>query len=168
MVAALMGTPVVAAGDEEPPIFPNLTFTDLVDGSTVNMESFRGQPVLITFWASWCGPCRWELPELQEIYDDFASEGFELLAVNVDSSPQVAQRYLERMDLSIPAYRVGRQELAMLGVRSIPTNVLVGPDGRPVQLYTGYSEDVAKDIRRLVEELLDGSSEGDASGGERS
>ena len=155
MLCVLAAAPAMGAAAEDSPTFPNITLTDLEDGSAVEFESFRGRPVLVTFWASWCGPCRWELPELQGIYDDFADEGFELVAVNVDSSPQMARRYLENMELSIPSYRVGRRDLAMLGLRSIPTNVLVGPDGRPVQMYTGYSEDVAKDIRRRVAEMVE-------------
>jgi len=142
----------IEAGDLPPeaPVFPNVVFTSL-DGSTqVELDSFRGRPVLLTFWASWCGPCRQELPALEKLAEDLKGAGFALVTINMDQSPAAGVRFLEKYDLNVPAYRLDRRTLAMIGVESLPTNVLLGRDGRPVQLYRGYAPSVPEDIHRLV------------------
>ncbi len=157
----------LAAADTPPemPVFPNFAFSS-VDGShQLDLESLRGKPVLITFWASWCGPCRQELPELQELSEELDDTGFTLIAVNVDDSPAAGQRFLDRYEIDIPAYRMGPEDLATLGLRSLPTNVLLDREGRPVQIYKGYSPDVPTEIRQLVLGMdPEPSAEGGSSG----
>jgi thiol-disulfide isomerase/thioredoxin len=141
-----------AAADESAsiPVFPNFAFSS-VDGShQIDLESLRGKPVLITFWASWCAPCRQELPELQELSGELADTGFTLIAVNVDESPAAGQRFLDRYEIDIPVYRMSREDLQTLGLRGLPTNVLLDREGRPVQIYKGYSPEVPTEIRQLV------------------
>jgi thiol-disulfide isomerase/thioredoxin len=144
---------LVAASDELAP-FPNFPFRNLDSGKVVTLEQFRGKPVLITFWASWCGPCRVELPELQRLHEELGDKGFVLLAVNVDSSASAARRFLELYKLRIPVYRMEQPDLAAIGVSGIPTNLLLDRDGRPVQLYEGYSPAVAGAIRDQVRSML--------------
>ncbi len=138
------------AAGEEVPLFPNVVFTSLDGGEKVELVDFRGRPVLLNFWASWCGPCRQELPELEKLQEELKSTGFAVIAVNMDQSPAQGRRFLEMEHLDVPAYRLDRDTLAMLGVRSLPTNVLLDREGRPVQLYRGYAPSVPVDIRRLV------------------
>lgn len=144
---------LVTAADELAP-FPNFPFRNLDSGKVVTLEQFRGKPVLITFWASWCGPCRVELPELQRLHEELGDKGFVLLAVNVDSTASAARRFLELYKLQIPVYRMEQPDLAAIGVSGIPTNLLLDRDGRPVQLYEGYSPAVAGAIRDQVRSML--------------
>ena len=147
--------PVVGtAPAQELPPFPNLELRSMDDGRTTTLDSYRGKPVLITFWASWCGPCRLEMPELQRIYDELADDGFVVLAVNMDRAPGAGRAFLDRMNLSLPAYTVDPGVLRALGVQSIPTSVLIGVDGIPEQVYEGYSPVVPEDIERRVREIL--------------
>ncbi len=147
------GSAEAADTPTEVPIFPNIALTAL-DGTTqVSLEAFRGRPVLLTFWASWCGPCRQELPELEKLYGELIGTGFVLLTINVDTSPQAGKRFLEQMGLNVPVYRLDPKILNQLGVQAIPTNVLLDREGRPVQIYRGYSPLVPEDIRRLVGEM---------------
>ena len=134
----------------EVPIFPNVILTSLDGAQKVELEDFRGRPVLLNFWASWCGPCRQELPELERLQDELKSTGFAVIAVNMDQSAAQGLRFLKMNDLEVPAYRLDRKTLAMLGVKSLPTNVLLDREGRPVQLYRGYAPSVPEEIRRLV------------------
>ena len=144
-----------AEDSEELPLFPNIEFQALEGGTKVTMESFRGQPVLITFWASWCGPCRLELPELQKMHEEFGERGFVLITVNVDDSSMAAKRFLEVTRLEIPVYRVARADLLTLGVRNIPTNILLDLEGHPARIYEGYSSSVPEIIRGLVAAMLE-------------
>lgn len=144
---------MVAGADQLAP-FPSFPFRDIDSGKVLTLEQLRGKPVLITFWASWCGPCRVELPELQRLHDELGDKGFVLLAVNVDSSVSAARRFLELYKLQIPVYRMEQADLAQIGVSGIPTNLLLDREGRPVQLYEGYSPAVAGAIRDQVRGML--------------
>lgn len=148
---------VLPVGATEPPAempeFPNFTFFSLDRSSSVQLHDFKGRPVLLTFWASWCGPCRIELPELKKLYGRLAGSGFVLLTVNVDDRPELGQRFLKALRLDIPVYRMAQRDLMILGVNSLPTNVLLDRDSRPVQIYRGYSPKVVEDIERLVNEM---------------
>ena len=158
---AVLAAPVGdARAEDEIPLFPNVVFTSLDGSGSVDLESFRGRPVLLTFWASWCGPCRKELPELEKLQEELADVGFALISVNMDQSPAQGLRFLQKYDLEIPAYRVDSQTLAMLGVKSLPTHVLLDRDGRPVQLYRGYAPSVPEEIRHLVSEMAPAADRG--------
>lgn len=145
-----------SAGDaaEEVPVFPNFAFTSLDGSKQLDVESFRGRPLLMTFWASWCGPCRQELPELQKLSVELADDGLALVAINVDQSAVVGARFLKKYNLDIPTYRIDQKTAMMLGLQSLPTNMLLDPEGRPVMILRGYSPDVPNEIRRLVEEMV--------------
>jgi thiol-disulfide isomerase/thioredoxin len=153
VAAVCLSATLVAAGEEMPP-FPSFPFQNLDSGKVVTLEQLRGKAVLITFWASWCGPCRVELPELERLNAELGDQGFVLLAVNVDSSVSAARRFLELNKLRLPVYRMDRADLAKIGVSGIPTNLLLDREGRPVQLYEGYSPEVAGAIRTQVREML--------------
>ena len=160
VLVAVLTAPIDGAGTEpEVPVFPNLAFTTLDGSRQLDLESFIGRPVLVTFWASWCGPCREELPELQKLAVELADEGFALITINVDNSPVMGSRFLEKYNIEVPVYRMDRMTLANLGVDSLPTNLLLDRERRPVQIYRGYSPAVPGEIRRLVLEM-DSASEG--------
>jgi len=158
VVAALLlalVVPLVAAEEEstEVPALPDIKMSTLDGSGEVGLAEFRGRPVLLSFWASWCGPCRIELPELQKLYQELAGEGFVLLTVNVDVAPAFADRFLAQLGISVPVYRMNQRDLVELGVSALPTNILLDPEGRPVHIYTGYSPTLPQEIRRLVEEM---------------
>jgi thiol-disulfide isomerase/thioredoxin len=164
VVAALLFAlvvPLAAAGEEstELPALPDIKMSTLDGSGEVGLAEFRGRPVLLSFWASWCGPCRIELPELQRLYQELAGEGFVLLTVNVDAAPAFANRFLTQLGISVPVYRMSQRDLVELGVSALPTNILLDPEGRPVHIYTGYSPTVPQEIRRLVEEMTSEESQ---------
>jgi thiol-disulfide isomerase/thioredoxin len=151
LLAVVLSVDLASGADaSEIPQFPNLTLLS-VDGSTrIDLESLRGRPVLLTFWASWCGPCRMELPELQKLADELKDEGLALVTVNMDQSPAMGMKFLERNSINVPVFLMSSSDLRALGVGSLPTNVLLDRDGRPAQIFEGYSPEVPAEIRRLV------------------
>ena len=138
----------------EPRPFPDVEFFSLDGQESVKLEDFRGRPVLLTFWASWCGPCRAELPELAELGREMKDSGLVLLAVNLDSSAAAGQRFLEREGIEAPAFRLSDDDQAMIGIRSLPTTILLDGNALAVQIFSGYSPTVVDAIRRLVEEMI--------------
>ena len=143
-------------GAEEPserPVFPEVTFTALDGQRTMTLSEFRGRPVLLTFWASWCGPCRVELPELARLYAELAGTGFVLVTVNVDQNPAAGRHFLDRLGLDLPVYRLRPMETRALGINALPTNILLDGDGRFVQAFKGYEPRVVAEVRRMVLEM---------------
>lgn len=149
----------------EVPRFPNLVFLSVDGSQQIELESLRGRPVLLTFWASWCGPCRKELPELGKLVVELEDENFTLVTVNMDRTPAMGMRFLEKYGIEVPVYLMNSQDIARLGVSALPTSVLIDRDGRPVQIYEGYSPEVPGDIRRLVLAMDRSTSPEDASRG---
>ncbi|MCG6962793.1 MAG: TlpA family protein disulfide reductase [Acidobacteria bacterium] len=157
LVTGLLVSSVASAGppkSAEKPEFPDIALFSLQDGQTIKLDTFRGRPVLLTFWASWCGPCREELPELQRMYNELAGKGFILAAINVDTIPQAARAFVDKFKLTVPIYRVSRRVLYELRIDQLPTSILLGPNGKVVHAYIGYSPGTTQDIRQRVLNLL--------------
>lgn len=169
VLACVLACLVAAAGEsvERPDseVFAGLTLQTSDGSGSVTVGSFRGRPVLLTFWASWCGPCRIELPELEKLYRDLLGDGFVLLTVNVDTFPGIADRFLGQLGISVPVYRMDQRDLVALDINALPTNILLDRAGEPVMISTGYSPTVPEEIRRLVHEMVpSGGDEDDRKG----
>lgn len=105
----------------------------LLEGSgTLEREELAGKVVVLNFWASWCKPCRQEIPLLQETYERYRDRGVVVVGVNVDDSPRDARRFLRRFDVTYPVVVDASDELAdSLGVDfGLPQTFFVGRDGR--------------------------------------
>lgn len=111
--------------------------TDL-DGKPVQLSDYSGQPVLINAWATWCPPCRAEMPALEEFYRAHRSDGFVLLAINAGESVEQVRSFIDAMGFTFPVLLDTRGEvLYSLGIRSFPTSVLVGRDGKVKKIHVG-------------------------------
>jgi len=103
-----------------------------MNGRTVALSDFRGRPVMLNFWASWCGPCREEMPYIQEIYDDekWSGTGLMILAVNIGESPEQARGFLNDNGFSFPVLLDVKEEVArQYNIRGIPTTFFIDGDG---------------------------------------
>ena len=102
-----------------------------LDGAVLSSDSLRGQVVLVNFWATWCAPCRAEMPALEAMYQRHREKGFTIVGLAVDQAPtsEVAQFVKER-GVTYPIAHVGREAEAVFGgVRGYPTSFLIGRDG---------------------------------------
>lgn len=108
---------------------PDFTLEDL-SGSSVQLTSLRGKVVLLDFWASWCGPCRYDMPIVDQLYKERAGDGLAVYGVNSEEISRAAS-YLEGNDLSFPTlYDKGMDVARLYRVRAIPTFVVVDRQGR--------------------------------------
>ena len=131
----------------------------LEEGATWRLSDLKGQVVALDFWASWCGPCRIEMPLLAAIYQDLKDEGLVLLGVNVKEGREKITGFIEETKLDIPVAMDtdGRVSGSYL-VSGLPTLVLIGRDGVIQAVHRGYAPGIEKVIRREVEALLAGKS----------
>ena len=137
-----------------PRVPPETEFT-LLDGSKLTLESLRGRPVLVSFWATTCAPCVEELPDLIQLYRDLHPQGFELIAVAMPYDPPIqVQDFVQRHGVPYPvAIDVqGKVTSAFGGVPLVPTAFIIGPNGKTELTYTGQL-DMAK-ARRIISRYL--------------
>jgi len=124
-------------------------------GRNVRLSELRGQVVLVNFWATWCSPCRQELPLLNKIYTQYRSAGFMLLAVNVDDNRRDAEAMLKRLDLRFPTLFDGNKSVAKLyGVDTMPATLVIDRDGRVRFVHRGYYDGYERKYEQQVRELL--------------
>ncbi len=101
-----------------------------LDGQAVSLSDFRGKPVLVNFWASWCPPCRSEMPYIQEIYEEWSDKGLVILAVDIGESPSTVENFMQSYNLTFPALLDINQAVALeYNIRGIPTTFLIDKDG---------------------------------------
>jgi peroxiredoxin len=125
-----------------------------VDGNLYSSERFAGKPTVINFFATWCPPCREEVPGFVEVYNRHKAEGFELIgiALESDTKEDLAQFLMENRI----AYRVLLGDLATAraygGVSSIPATFFIGKDGQIKNVHVGYlsREDFDREVRKLL------------------
>ncbi len=121
--------PATEYGPEVGKLAPDFTLTGL-DGQEVSLSDFRGKPVLINFWASWCGPCRIEMPFLQEVYEEWNSKGLVVLAVNLQENRIIVEKFAESMGLTFPILLSPGSKIPLsYNVRGIPATFLIDVDG---------------------------------------
>jgi peroxiredoxin len=126
-----------------------------VGGTNQRLKEQRGQVVMLNFWATWCGPCRQEMPQLNRIYQKFSPAGFTLFGVNIDEDAGVAAGMSSRLGLQFPVLldtdkRVSR----MYDLSTMPSTVLIDRDGRVRYVHLGYKEGYEQTYEKQIRELL--------------
>jgi peroxiredoxin len=116
---------------------PDFTLEDL-DGNPVRLADLEGQVVLVNFWATWCGPCRLEMPALQARYDALKAQGFTVLAVNMDEPREDAALFAQDLGLSFPVLLdPGASVNDLYRVRGYPTTYIVDREGLISRQHVG-------------------------------
>ena len=128
------------------------------DGGVYGTEQLRGSPFIMTFWATWCEPCKKELPALAEAYDKHQGEGLKVIAINVDSDASKVAPFLERTPLPFPViFDTDKSIMDAFQSRSggVPLTFWVERDGTIRQRTTGYDDSAHAQFMRNVEALLE-------------
>jgi len=152
LLAVVAGTALAAVAPSA--AAPDFTLRT-AGGPNLRLQEQRGQVVLINFWATWCGPCRQEMPQLNKLYDKYRSAGFVLLGINIDDDPRHASDVATKLGLKFPVLLDTDKAVSRLyDLGTMPTTVLIDRDGRVRHIHPGYLagyEDIYdKEIRGLL------------------
>jgi len=108
-------------------------------GKNLRLSEYRGDVVMVNFWATWCGPCRQEMPLLDELYSRYQRVGFSLLGVNIDDNSSKAMNMVSELDISFPVLFDSRKEVSRLyEVDAMPVTVLIDREGIVRYVHLGY------------------------------
>jgi len=126
-------------------------------GENLRLSEYRGDVVMINFWATWCGPCRDEMPLLDELYSRYQRVGFSLLGVNIDDDTRRAMAMVEELGVSFPVLFDEKKEVSKLyEVEAMPVTVLVDREGTVRHVHDGYKPGYEQyylnEIRSLLRE----------------
>lgn len=126
-----------------------------LDGDSVRLADLRGQVVLVNFWATWCPPCRIEMPGFQRVWEDYGDQGFTIVGLSVDQGIRSdVARWVEDRGLTFPiAFAPGSVVRSYGGAHVLPTSILIDRDGRIAHRVQGYYAEPA--LRAAVRRLLD-------------
>lgn len=133
---------------------PNFTLKSM-SGKNLKLSEYRGQVVMINFWASWCAPCRQEMPLLEALYKKYKGLGFTLLGVNVEQDSSKASTLLKSIKVSFPILFDNKNTVSkMYKVSAMPTTVLVDKDGNLRYLHHGYKPGYERIYQKQIKALL--------------
>lgn len=126
-------------------------------GENMRLSEYRGDVVMINFWATWCGPCRQEMPLLDDLYGRYQRVGFQLLGVNIDDDSRRAMNMVEELGVTFPVLFDESKEVSRLyEVEAMPVTVLVDRSGTVRHVHhgykPGYEEKYLTEIRSLLRE----------------
>lgn len=132
----LSRVPAGAAAHSQRPPSPQVGFAapdfslETLDGETMSLSDLRGQAVLVNFWATWCPPCRQEMPAIQQLYEQYRDQDFTVLAVDLQESEAQVVAFTGQMGLTFPILiDPGGQVFSQYGVRALPSTFFVDPNG---------------------------------------
>lgn len=151
LLCAALALPAAAATPEPAPDFTLKSAA----GTNVRLAELRGEVVMVNFWATWCGPCRQEMPLLEKLYGKYKDLGFTLLGVNVEQDSAAARRYLQDVKVSFPVlFDPDNGVTRQFGVQGMPSTVLIDRSGNVRFVHKGYKPGYEMKYDEQVKQLV--------------
>ncbi len=132
-----------------------------IDGKTLKLADYKDKVLIVNFWATWCGPCRQEIPHLITLRQEFKDEGFEVIGVthtSNDPDPETVKEFAQQFKIPYP---IGYGESNLIlglqadGVRNnIPQSFIISRQGKVIQRFVGFGGDYPQTMRKMVQEAL--------------
>jgi thiol-disulfide isomerase/thioredoxin len=135
----------------------NFTVKDL-DGKKVSMKELKGKVIFLNLWATWCGPCRVEMPSIQNLYNAVDKDRvvFVMLSLDQENQKHKIEQFVNDKEFTFPVYQPASPLPQLLRVNTIPTTFIIGPDGKVASKKTGMANYDTKEMRVFLQELSEG------------
>lgn len=136
------------------------SYNNLVDGTDFSLASIEGEIAIIDFWATWCGPCRMEIPDFIELYDEYKDKGVTIVGISVDRDSSVVENFIKQQKINYPVIMRTKDlqekyETAInQPIRAIPTTIIVNQAGEVAAVHIGAKpkEVFEQEIQKLLAE----------------
>jgi len=134
------------------PLAPDFSVTDL-SGQTIQLSRYGGKVVLLNFWATWCAPCRSEIPRFVDFENKYDRDGLQIIGISLDDDPKLVRAFYQQLSMNYPV-AIGDAKLAEQygGVLGLPVTFLIGRDGRIYEKHAGEAE--ISQMEREIKSLL--------------
>jgi peroxiredoxin len=133
---------------------PDFTLKSL-SGENLNLTEQRGNITVINFWASWCGPCRKEMPILQKLHDKYTDLGVQVWGINVEQENQAGRDFIKKISVNFPILFDEKNTLsALYQVDAMPTTVVVDRSGQVRYVFRGYKDGYEKKYAKVIKKLI--------------
>jgi cytochrome c biogenesis protein CcmG/thiol:disulfide interchange protein DsbE len=145
----LLSNSLFAANTDAPPVdLPTIN-------GKVSLEQLKGKVVYIDFWASWCLPCKKSFPWMHEMKEKYAEKGFEIIAINLDKNKQLADEFLDNVNVNfIVAFDQAGDTASLYQLRGMPSSYLIGRDGKLYAAHTGFRDKDKDELEKLIKNQL--------------
>lgn len=145
-------------GLEQRPQVPNLDFYT-TDNKKINLNTFKEKVVLLSFWASWCGPCKEELPSFEKLVQSINSKDFIVVPINLDTNPEDAKNFIAKLwpqhSISFPSYFDSAMDTAkQMNIEVLPANFVLDKNLKEVMASSGLHDWNSASTVKLIQELL--------------
>ncbi|MGX9354633.1 TlpA family protein disulfide reductase [Roseobacteraceae bacterium S113] len=157
--AALEGSMEKLRFHETPKAVAFVRFED-IDGAPLSLAAYQGKLTIVNFWATWCAPCRREMPMLAALQEEFGGETFDVVTIATGRNPpHMMHRFFDRIDVeNLPLHRDPDQAVAQaMGVTGLPTTIVLDAQGREIARMTGEAEWDSESAKAVVRALLPSS-----------
>src|SRR3954462_102637 len=153
-LAVLLSPPLASGAVAPQSSAPDFTLKSM-SGPNLRLAEQRGRVVMVNFWATWCGPCRQEMPQLDRLYQKYKSSGFVLLGVNVDEDVRKATDVAAKLGVTFPVLLDTDKAVSKLyDLSTMPSTVLIDRDGKVRYLHRGYLAGYEDNYDKQIRELL--------------
>lgn len=126
-----------------------------ITGQSISLDNYRGQVLLIDFFATWCQPCRQSIPHLVEMSRTYGGQGLQVLGLSADMDGEgVVKSFAGEHGIRYPLALAGDAVTADFGVRSVPVMFVIDKKGKVAEVYRGYSNEMGRAMEKLVKRLL--------------
>jgi cytochrome c biogenesis protein CcmG, thiol:disulfide interchange protein DsbE len=127
------------------------------EGGEFRLDAYRGKVVYLDFWASWCGPCKQSFPFMNSLQSRYADKGLVIVAVNVDTAREDAQRFLTQVPADFKIAYDPKGEVAKeYAIKGMPSSFLIGRDGKVLSAHTGFNNGSRDQLDLAVQQALGG------------
>jgi peroxiredoxin len=154
MAAIVVASTAFAAGGDASGPAPAFTLSTPA-GQPSGLNAYKGQVVMVNFWATWCGPCQQEMPLLDQMYKKYKPAGFTLIGVNVDKEAPAVKQLLERKPVSFPVLLDPANQVSKAyHVDEMPSSVIIDRKGQIRYIHRGYKPGDENDYQDRIRQLI--------------